>query len=66
MREGIGYGFVFRWHRDQVFATVRPKTGCAHNRQVVRLGGTRGPDEAARIGAKQVRQPLPRIFKNPA
>jgi hypothetical protein len=62
MFEGIRDGLVLRRHRDQVFAPVCAVMCRSNDCQVVRLGGTRGPDETARVGAKQLGQLMSRIL----
>ena len=51
---GVEHGFVLGFHSDQVLALGFVELRCAFDGQVVRLGGTRGPNDFTRISTNQV------------
>ena len=67
---GVEHGLVLGLHRDQVLALALVELRRALEREVVRLGGARGPDDLARVGADQLghvaARLLDRLFRFPA
>ena len=53
----VEHRLVLGLHRDEVLAARLVELRRALERQVVRLGGARGPDDLARVGADQRRPP---------
>src|SRR5690554_917775 len=62
LAHGVQHGFVFDFGGNQVLALAAVEIGHALDGQVVGLGGTRGPDDLARIGVNQIRHLLAGIF----
>ena len=60
----VQHRLVLGLHRDEVLAARLVEVRRALQRQVVRLGGARGPDDLARVGADQ-RGHLPRAPSRP-